>query len=263
MSGLVRSSTANRADPAESRPPTTCLQERMGIAAMASTIKILILDDQGLVRAGMRELIRISEPNANIFEASSYEEAVALLAVETIDFAFLDYDLKSVKTGLDVLKHIRESELETYAIMLSGRCERELAMECISAGACGYINKDMSDDEVFRDALNTALRGGIFMPAALVGRAESSKGAAGSEISLSAMGVSGRCVEVLSYICQGLPNKAIAKKMNVEEGTIRKDYVPKLFRIFKVARRTELLIEVARLGIQLPTLDKSSLASAD
>jgi two-component system nitrate/nitrite response regulator NarL len=44
--------------------------------------------------------------------------------------------------------------------------------------------------------------------------------------------------------------------MNVEERTIRKDYIPKLFKIFKVVRRMELLIEVSRLGITLPKIDK-------
>lgn len=71
-------------------------------------------------------------------------------------------------------------------------------------------------------------------------------------MSLDAIGLNGRSVDVLYYLCQGLPNKTIAKMMNVEEGTIRKDYVPKLFRAFRVARRTELLVEVARLGLKVP-----------
>jgi two-component system nitrate/nitrite response regulator NarL len=53
-----------------------------------------------------------------------------------------------------------------------------------------------------------------------------------------------------------LPNKTIAAKMQVEEGTIRKDYVPKLFRIFQVTRRTELLVEVSRRGIIVPPLPR-------
>jgi two-component system nitrate/nitrite response regulator NarL len=61
---------------------------------------------------------------------------------------------------------------------------------------------------------------------------------------------------VLYYLCQGLPNKTIATRMQVEEGTIRKDYVPKLFRIFQVTRRTELLVEVARRGVIVPPLPR-------
>ena len=64
--------------------------------------------------------------------------------------------------------------------------------------------------------------------------------------------MNGRALEALYYLCQGLPNKTIASKMGVEEGTVRKDYIPKLFRIFKVARRTELLVEISRRGIRIP-----------
>ena len=49
--------------------------------------------------------------------------------------------------------------------------------------------------------------------------------------------------------------------MGIEEGTVRKDYLPKLFRIFKVVRRTELLIEVSRRGIAVPVPVLHDLAS--
>ncbi|MBV8633543.1 MAG: response regulator transcription factor [Burkholderiaceae bacterium] len=228
---------------------------------MPSQINILILEDQGLVRAGMRELIRISEPTAIVHEAASYDEAIQVLSAQDIDFAFLDIDLRSPKSGIDVLDYLRERELGAFAIMLSARDERDVILECINLGACGYVHKDMSDDKVFREALAIVLQGGIFLPGIIGGSlprppADSGKGRADT---LASLGVTGRSAEVLHYICQGLPNKAIARKMNVEEGTIRKDYVPKLFKIFRVARRTELLIEVARRGIKLPRIEKGKL----
>lgn len=222
----------------------------------SSVLNILVLEDQGLVRAGMRELIKIYEPRARIYEASNYAEAVALLAERRFQFAFLDIDLKDERSGLDVLRYLREQEIETRAIMLSGCIDKEVVLECINAGACGYIPKDISNDGVFRHALDTVFQGGIFLPEPLLGRRTDSSGAATthSDISPESIGVSGRSIEVLVYLCQGLANKAIARKMDVSEGTIRKDYVPKLFRIFKVTRRTELLFEVSRRRIKLPNL---------
>ena len=217
---------------------------------------ILILEDQALVRAGMRELIQISEPHGRIQEASSYEEAVERLAAAPFDIAFLDIDLKRERSGLDVLRHMRAREMDTRAIMLSGRSERELVLECISAGASGYILKDMESDGLFRRALDTVFQGSVFLPASVLGRggftpASLSSPPAGGA-SAEAIGVTGRAVEALYYLCQGLPNKTIATKMGVEEGTVRKDYIPKLFRTFKVARRTELLVEISRRGIRIP-----------
>ena len=215
---------------------------------------ILILEDQALVRAGMRELIQISEPYGRIQEASSYDEAIEKLTTGPVDIAFLDIDLKKEKSGLDVLKHMRALEMDTRAIMLSGRAEREIVLECISAGASGYILKDMESDGLFRRALDTVFQGSVFLPASVLGRGgftpASLFGPPG--VSAAAVGVTGRTLEALYYLCQGLPNKTIASKMGIDEGTVRKDYIPKLFRTFRVARRTELLVEISRRGIRIP-----------
>ena len=218
-----------------------------------SALSILVLEDQGLVRAGMRALIQICEPRASIGEAASYEEAVARLQNEAFDIVFLDIDLKDGRSGIDVLKHIRAAEISCRAVMLSCHSERDIVMECIAAGASGFIVKDMEEDGVFRRALDTIFRGSIFLPPKILGRGGFSPAATPPSTTVESLGLRGRTVEALYYLCQGLPNKTIAKVMNVEEGTIRKDYVPKLFRAFNVVRRTDLIIEVARRGVIVPS----------
>lgn len=217
-------------------------------------LTILLLEDQTLVRAGMRALIQISEPHAHVLEASSYEEAVAQAESTSIDIAFLDIDLKDSRSGLDFLRWLRIRELDTRAIMLSGRAEKDIVMACLNEGASGYILKDMESDGVFRRALDTVFQGSIYLPASVIGRGGFSPAqpAAPVPVSPESLGVTGRALEVLYYVCQGLPNKSIARNMGIEEGTVRKDYLPKLFRIFRVVRRTELLIEVSRRGIAIP-----------
>jgi two-component system nitrate/nitrite response regulator NarL len=217
-------------------------------------LTILILEDQGLVRAGMRALIQISEPHAHILEAASYDEAVARAEAGQIDIAFLDIDLKGDKSGLDFLRWLRSREIDTRAIMLSGRAEKDMVMACLNEGASGYILKDMESDGLFRRALDTVFQGSIFLPASVIGRGGFSPAqpAAPAPVAPESLGITGRALEALYYVCQGLPNKSIARHMGIEEGTVRKDYLPKLFRIFKVVRRTELLIEVSRRGIAVP-----------
>ena len=217
-------------------------------------LNILILEDQGLVRAGMRELIQISEPHALIQEAASYDEALARIAAGPIDIAFLDIDLRGERSGLDFLRYLREREIDTRAIMLSGRSDKDVVMECLREGASGYILKDMEDDGLFRRALDTVFQGSVFLPASVIGRGGFSpaRPSEPAPVSAESLGVSGRALEALYWVCQGLPNKSIARHMGIEEGTVRKDYLPRLFRIFKVVRRTELLIEVSRRGILVP-----------
>jgi two-component system nitrate/nitrite response regulator NarL len=218
-------------------------------------LRILLLEDQALVRAGMKALIQISEPLATIREAASYAEAAELVRSTAFDIAFLDIDLKEERTGLDFLRYIRSLDLDTRAIMLSGQVEKDLVMTCIDAGASGYILKDMDSEGLFRRALDTVFQGSIFLPANVIGRGGYSPAptVAPAGISPESIGVTGRALEVLYYLCQGLPNKAIANRMGIEEATVRKDYVPRLFKLFRVTRRTELLVEISRRGLSIPT----------
>ena len=158
------------------------------------------------------------------------------------------------RSGLDFLRWLRGRELDTRAIILSGRADKEMVMACLNEGASGYILKDMESDGLFRRALDTVFEGGIFLPANVIGRGGYSPAlpAPPARIAPESLGITGRTLEVLYYVCQGLPNKSIARNMGIEEGTVRKDYLPKLFRIFHVVRRTELLVEVSRRGIAIP-----------
>lgn len=215
-------------------------------------MRILVLEDQGLVRAGMRELIHICEPHSEIHEASSYEEAVEKLTDNEYQIAFLDIDLKGERSGIDVLRFLRAQDIDTRAIMLSGRSEREVVMECIQAGASGYILKDMDADGLFRRALDAVFQGTVFLPSTVLGRGGYSPSPSCQPVSVETLGLSPRAIQVLYYLCQGMPNKVIATRMGIEEATVRKDYVPQLFRAFKVARRTELVVEISRRGISIP-----------
>src|SRR5580704_10579469 len=169
---------------------------------------ILLLEDQALVRAGMKALIQISEPLATIREAPSYERALEAIKNTRFDIAFLDIDLREQRTGLDFLRTIRSLDLDTRAIMLSGRAEKETVMTCIEAGASGYILKDMESDGLFRKALDTVFQGNIFLPASVIGRGgySPSPSMVPPAVSAETIGITGRALEVLYYLCQGLPN---------------------------------------------------------
>jgi len=218
------------------------------------TLKVLLLEDEGVQRAGIRALIQMAAPRAQIYEASSYESALLVINQVCFDIAFLDYDLRAGSNGLDVLRKMRELDIDTRAIMLSSYRDRELVLACIDAGAAGYITKEMDATNLFERALETVFMGGVFLPASALGKGGHSPASNVSVqgTNVDSLGIRGRRLEVLYYLCQGLPNKAIARKMGVSEETIRKDYNPALFRLFGVARRTELILEVSRRKIVVP-----------
>lgn len=224
--------------------------------------EVLLVEDQGLVRAGMRTMLHLVEPQACVTEAGSFEEAATLLAQRDFEIVFLDIDLRAQRNGLDLLSLIRERELACKVIMLSGSEDRDLIMDCIAAGASGYIAKSSGNESVFALALSTVFQDGVFLPASVVGGgAAAASHPADSSATLKELGLSPRLCEVLYHVCQGLPNKSIARLMGISEGTVRKTYVSDLLRVFKVARRTELIIEVSRLGLRIPR-PESKAASA-
>jgi two-component system nitrate/nitrite response regulator NarL len=216
--------------------------------------EVLVLEDQALVRAGMRALIEISEPSATVHEAASYDEAAACLAAHPIDIAFLDIDLKDDRSGIDILRHIRESGLSTRAVMLSAHAEEAVVMDCLRLGASGYILKDMDGDGLFRRAVDTVFQGGIFLPANITGAGGISDRStpADSLAAFDEIGVRGRPLEALYYICQGLSNQLIAYQMGVAESTVANDYNTRLFRQFRVTNRASLIVEVSRRGLSPP-----------
>lgn len=215
---------------------------------------VLLVEDQSLVRAGMKTMLHIVEPELLITEAGSYDEALRKLQHYKLDFVLLDIDLRSEKSGLDLLAHIRAQELPIKVIMLSASDDRDTVMHCIASGASGYIAKSSGNESVFAEALSTVLNDGVFLPESIF--AMPRQGAAlehhSPPKSLSDFALSPRMTEVLFYLCQGLPNKGIARQMGISEGTVRKTYVSELLRHFKVTRRTELIIEVSRLGLRVP-----------
>jgi two-component system nitrate/nitrite response regulator NarL len=219
--------------------------------ASLDKLKVLLLDDHALVRAGMKALIEMTEPRAQVQEAASYEEALALLASEPADVAFLDIALKGPRSGLDVLRHIRETGLSTRAVILSADAANATVVDCLRLGASGYIVKDMDGDGLFRQALDAVLRGEIFLPSE-PGRAVQAPAAETAENSLEALGIRGRAVEALYYLCQGYSNQLIAHKMGVSERTIANDYNTRLFRQFRVTNRAALIVEVLRRGLAPP-----------
>lgn len=212
---------------------------------------VLIVEDQHLVRAGMIALIQLTEPNSQVVGVANHDDAIELLERQPFDVVFLDIDLRGDKSGMDVLRYIRERDMLTRAIMLSASEDADTVLGCIAAGASGYMAKGQGDASTFRRALTTVFSDGVYLPASTIRREAHPEPPAVKPHQASELGLSPRLYETLYYMCQGLTNKAIARHMNITESTVRKNHVSELLRFFNVTRRTELVVEVARRGIQV------------
>jgi two-component system, NarL family, nitrate/nitrite response regulator NarL len=225
---------------------------------------VLLVEDEGLTRSAMKSLILANEPLLDIDEADGFEQATEKLSARSYDLVFLDYQLRGNSTGLDLLHWIGEQEREVQTIMLSAQDDRDTVLECIRSGACGFISKASEQGAgVFREALKTILSGRVYLPNSVLGKGGHSPKPVSthSGVTVESLNLPPRLTETLRYLLQGLSNKAIARNMNISENTA-KEYSSDLLARFHVTRRTFLIVEMARRGIEMPMGNAAAAVAA-
>jgi len=120
-------------------------------------IRILLLDDHAVVRAGYRQLID-AEPDMQVAaEASTSAQACELIRQQDIDVAVVDLSLKG-DSGLEAIRRLRERQPELKVLIFTMHAQESYALQALRAGALGYLTKD-SDPEDMLDALRQVARG--------------------------------------------------------------------------------------------------------
>lgn len=202
-------------------------------------MKVLLVDDHALFRAGLVLLLRLKHPGVEIHEAADVAQALdRLRRPGCADLCLLDLDLKA-RSGLEVLQRARELAPAMAMVIVSATESPTAVLACIEAGAMSYIPKSASP-EVLSQALDRVLAGEVFLPdefAAL---------AAGT--ARTAQALTRRQREVLIRLNRGLPNKLIARELGITEYTV-KDHIADILRVLGVQNRTQAVIEARHLTL--------------
>lgn len=127
---------------------------------MTEPIKLVFADDHPVFRNGLRQIIE--ENNMKIIgEADDGEEAIRLITERKPDVALLDIDMPR-KTGLQVLKHIKENRIKVKTILLTMYKEEDIFDEAMSLGVNGYILKESAISDVI-DCINNVFRNNYYI----------------------------------------------------------------------------------------------------
>lgn len=126
-------------------------------------IQVAIVDDHQIVRTGFRELLAEDSGIHISFEAANGDEALALLRTSPCDVLLLDISLPG-KSGVDVLRAVRQRHPDIKVLILSGFPEESYALAMIKNGANGYLCKDCDRDELLR-AIRTVSLGRRYVSA--------------------------------------------------------------------------------------------------
>lgn len=210
-------------------------------------LRIAIVDDHEIVRAGFREMLAEETDLQIAFEAASGEEALALLRDTPCDVALLDLSLPG-QSGIDVLRTLRLRRDGPRVLVLSGFPEERYALAMLRNGADGYIGKDCDRDELIR-AIHTVAQGRRYVSARVAELlADELAGDASGPAHLQ---LSERELQVFLRLARGESVSAIAEALNLSVKTVS-TYRSRLLEKLDVASNAELAAYAIRHGLILP-----------
>jgi len=217
-------------------------------------MKVLLIDDHPLILAAMQAVIGGLGEDIAVTGAQSAEQARACLGdAADFDLALLDLVLGDAD-GFELLAEMRRDHPQVPVVILSASENAGDVVRALDLGAMGFVPKRASTEALVQ-ALRTVLSGGLFIPQHLFGPNKGRPAASGAApglpaskaASLAQLGLTPRQHDVLSGLLKGLPNKLIARELNVSVDTV-KDHVASVLRALNVTSRTQAVLEVSRLS---------------
>jgi len=205
-------------------------------------IKVLIVDDQTLVRQGLATLLALEEDLEIVGQAGDGEEAISQVGFLQPDVVLMDMRMPK-KTGVEATQEICKRYPSVKVLVLTTYDEDDLIVGALKAGACGYLLKD-SPSEKLATAIRAVKEGYTQLSPAVTPKVVSLMH--GTEKSKKAdllKSFSEREVEVIELIAKGLSNKEIAETLYITQGTV-KNYVTKILGQLNLRDRTQLAVWV-------------------
>jgi DNA-binding NarL/FixJ family response regulator len=196
---------------------------------------VLLIDDHALFRAGMSLLFQRMDPEVQVIEANSLEDALTqdIAEANPFDLILLDLTLQGM-SGLDGLRPLQKKFANVPVVVVSGSAEHDAMSEARAKGVKGYLIKTTAADTMVQ-AFQAVLQGHSHFPADL-------------EPDLANANMTTRQREVLVLLCQGNVNKEIASILGMSCFTVQ-SHLKTIFRILKVHTRTEAVLAARRLGL--------------
>ncbi len=204
-------------------------------------IRVMIADDHGVIRDGLGRLIGALEDVELAGTAADGAEAVERARELEPDVVLMDLDMPRMD-GIEATRMILKDRPGTPVLVLTAFSDRQRILGALEAGACGYLLKDAASEDV-AEGIRAAARG----ESPLDPRAARTVLSARSEPDPLA-GLSAREKEVLLLLAEGLPNKLIARRLEISEKTV-KSHLTKIFRELDVTDRTQAALWVERQGL--------------
>jgi DNA-binding NarL/FixJ family response regulator len=205
-------------------------------------IRVAVADDHGVLRDGLAGVIAAQPDMEVVASAANGAEAVAICRSAAPDVVLMDIEMP-VMDGIEATRAILADAPGMAVLILTSFSDRQRIMGALDAGAVGYLLKDASAEEVVSGIRTAAGGGSPLDPRA----ARSLLDAKSAPDPLA--GISRREREVLALLLDGMPNKLIARRLEISEKTV-KSHLTSIFRQVGVSDRVQAILWVERMGLR-------------
>jgi DNA-binding NarL/FixJ family response regulator len=216
--------------------------------ASAEGVRVLLVDDHDLFRTGLRTLLE--EQGVNVAgEASDGDEAIALVKEEAPDVVLMDLEMPG-KGGVEATREIAAMAPLTRVVVLTISDQDSDVMEAVVAGACGYLLKDATIQELVRGIQAASIGESLISPsiaAKVLQRLRAASPDAQAAETLLAR-LSDREVQVLKLIANGKDNSEIARELFISAKTV-KNHISNILLKLSISNRIQAAVYAVRSGI--------------
>ncbi|OHU84372.1 MULTISPECIES: response regulator [Pseudoalteromonas] len=210
-----------------------------------NNIKVHLVDDQCLIRQGMRSLLQLSENIVVTGEADGGDTFLQQLGNNQVDADVVLLDMRMPNgSGLDVLNALQSQQSDLKFLILTTFNEDDLLLGGMAAGAKGYLLKDVSLEELVA-AIKRVQQGEIVLQSELTQQLIKAKQ---QHITYELPSLTGKEKQILSLMVSGLSNKEIAAKVFNAEGTVR-NHVSNILSKLQVRDRTQAILKTLEMGL--------------
>jgi DNA-binding NarL/FixJ family response regulator len=210
-------------------------------------IRIAVVDDHEVVRHGVRRALENEADMEVVGEARFGADAVRLAGEKHPDVMLLDVKLEDVD-GPEVCRRVLEVAPKTAVIMLTSYLQDSVMLRSLTAGARGYVIKDVELEELKRTIRSVHRGHSVLDPkvaARVIASATAGNGKASSHVASTFSDVD---LAIIKHVARGLTNREIASQVNLSAHTV-KDRLEKIGVALDVRSRTEIVAEALRAGL--------------
>lgn len=204
-----------------------------------SVTTLITIDDHPLFRKGVTDLVEMEPALRMIGEAPDGVAGLALAQELKPDMILLDLNMKGMD-GLQTLKAIKNSDLDSRVIMLTVSDNEEDVADALRSGADGYLLKDMEPEDTL-DYLTQAAKGHLVISNRLKDLMAHALRAEGNNRKKQDATLTGKEKEIVDLISLGHSNKLVARKLNISEGTV-KVHVKHILKKLNLHSRIEVAV---------------------